>query len=356
MLRGHRVSAAVLALSIGAGLSLGVMLAPAADAAGGKTLVGTFSISAGSCSGGASGSYIRMILPSGTASGPYMSNSDSTCNDETYTLLRPGADGGLVTGSYQKSPSPAFDSKGNALADRITAPAVFYGTGFATATSPTDPQTGKSVPAPSIVANGSKLTANLSSFAVTWNNQNFNQGAPKPGGTYPGNTHAAAGTYNASTGAYTLQWTSQVVGGPFNNFTGLWHLTGKFIPANASPSQGQSQGQSKGQSAPGAGKGSTQSAQGSTSHPSTSSGAASTATSSAASSAPAGVLPSGAASTGGASPAQAHQVSATTSISHGWRAPVWLLVLIAVVAVVALLVLFNIQRAISAASKARPAA
>ena len=36
------------------------------------------------------------------------------------------------------------------------------------------------------------------------------------------------GTYNAKTHAYVLNWTSQVVGGPFNGFTGDWHLTGTF--------------------------------------------------------------------------------------------------------------------------------
>ena len=34
------------------------------------------------------------------------------------------------------------------------------------------------------------------------------------------------GTYNADTKAYTLDWTSQIVGGPFNNFSGHWHLEG----------------------------------------------------------------------------------------------------------------------------------
>jgi hypothetical protein len=182
----------------------------------------------------ASGTYLRMILPSGTASGPYLSNSDSTCSDQSYTPLSPGTDGGLEIGGYQPTPSPAFDANGNALAKRITLPAQFYGTGFALATNPTDPQTGTKVPVPTITISGTKVTADLSSWAVTWNNQNFNQGSPKPDGSYPGNTRPAAGTYNPATGAITLDWTSQVVGGPFDKFTGSWHLVG-YLDRSSGP-------------------------------------------------------------------------------------------------------------------------
>ena len=34
------------------------------------------------------------------------------------------------------------------------------------------------------------------------------------------------GTYDPDTGTYVLQWASQVEGGPFNGFTGIWHLEG----------------------------------------------------------------------------------------------------------------------------------
>jgi len=90
------------------------------------------------------------------------------------------------------------------------------------------------VPAPSIAANGTALSGNLESFGVSWNNQEFNQGSPKPGGSTPGNTTPVVGTYNPSTGSYTLQWSSQVVGGPFNGFSAFWNLTGRFIPAASS--------------------------------------------------------------------------------------------------------------------------
>src|SRR5205085_9727160 len=117
-----------------------------------------------------------------------------------------------------------------APARRITAPASFYGTSVATATSPVDPQTKRSVPAPSVTASGGRITADLRAFGVTWNNQDFNQGAPKPDGSTPGNTATGTGTYDARTGAFSLTWRSQIVGGPFDKFTGSWHFEGRFVP------------------------------------------------------------------------------------------------------------------------------
>src|SRR5580698_5523412 len=105
-------------------------LASSAEAAStGTPLIGTFALTPGSCNGGvATGTYLRMVLSGGTnASGPYFSNSDSTCSDNTYTPLAPGTAGGLITASYQTQPWPAFDSSGNALANEITAPVAFEG-------------------------------------------------------------------------------------------------------------------------------------------------------------------------------------------------------------------------------------
>ena len=224
----------VAALICAVGLCLLFVVLPAQQANAAAPLVGTLRLVAASCSGSTiSGSYLRMILPSGGPAGPYMSNSDSTCRDQSYTPLAPGTDGGLIGGAYQPQPNPAFDARGNSLAHRITAATPFYGTAFATATNPVDPQTKIAVGAPRVSVTGSSLTADLRSFAVTWNNQYFNQGSPKPDGSYPGNTRPATGTYDATTHAFTLSWTSQVVGGPFDKFTGQWHLRGTFEPATA---------------------------------------------------------------------------------------------------------------------------
>jgi hypothetical protein len=198
----------------------------------GSSLAGTLKLQAGSCAGGETGSYFRMILPGKTANGPdssYISNGNSTCSDETYTLLGPGTDGGLVIGGYQPGPSPAFDGSGNSLASQITEPVAFFGIKFSVDTSAVDAQTGQSVPVPSLNVDGSgDLSGNLEAVSAAWNNQYFNQGSPKPGGATPGLTAGPTGTYNSSTGAITLDWTSQIVGGPFNSFTGQWHFTGTF--------------------------------------------------------------------------------------------------------------------------------
>ncbi|MDT4937125.1 MAG: hypothetical protein QOG80_796 [Pseudonocardiales bacterium] len=232
---GRRFRALLATLLSGASaVAVCIVAAPPAAAAA-TALTGTFALTPGSCSGGrVSGTYLRMILPSGGVRGPYMSNSDSRCADQSFTPLSAGTDGGLMSGSYQATPQPPFDKTGNALAGRITAPAPFYGTSFATSSNPKDPQTGLAVPAPRVYASGGALSADLRAFSVTWNNQYFNQGAPKPNGSYPGNTKAASGTYSATTGAFTLDWTSQVVGGPFDKFTGQWHLAGRFVPAGGS--------------------------------------------------------------------------------------------------------------------------
>ena len=205
-------------------------------------LVGTFRIAAGECSASRSGSFFRMIQPGGSASGPFVTNSDSPCGDKSYTPLRPGSDGGLVTRTFQSQPAAPFDGAGNGKSARITAPAKFYGVDFATATNATDPQTGVKVTPPEIEVSGTVLSGDLRAFAASWNNQHFNQGAPKPDGSTPGITKRPSGSIDPSTGAFTLEWTSLIVGGPFNNFTGVWRLEGQFVSSEAAADSGASGG------------------------------------------------------------------------------------------------------------------
>lgn len=310
----------------------GIAAAPASAAP--VPLIGTFTITAGNCSGGSvSGTYLRMVLSGGTNSaGPFFSNSDSTCSDDTYTPLPPGSAGGLTSGSYQPEPSPAFDSSGNALAHRITAPVPFEGVKFATATNPVDPQTGLQVPAPTIVADGTTLSGNLEAFGVSSNNQQFNQGSPKPGGASPGNTTPVTGTYSPTTGAYTLQWSSQIVGGPFNGFSAFWNLTGRFIPSSGSSTAPTGSGSPGPVSSPStSGPGHTQTVPATNGAP-TDSQAAPTGT-----------------STTTTTPATAHAVTpgiaksrivlsshTTSTVRGGWDTPLWVVALIAVLAVLGL--------------------
>ena len=211
---------------------LGLSASPSYGATGkGKSLVGTFKLSAGKCQAGTtSGTYFRMISPGGSlTSGPFFKNPDSLCADQTYTLASPGTQGGLVTGKYQPNPVPAFSATGGALASDIVQPQGFTAINFSIATSKSDPQTKTSVPPPSITVTKGKLSGQIEAWSASWNNLYFNQGSPKPGGTHPGLTAPLAGSYNAKTHAFVITWASQVVGGPFNGFTGYWHLTGKFV-------------------------------------------------------------------------------------------------------------------------------
>lgn len=222
-----RRAVALLGAALMAGAMASIAAAPASAAP--TPLDGLFALDSGVCSGGSvTGSFFRMILPAGSTSGPFLSNSDSGCSDKSVTPLAPGTDGGLTSGGYQPQPAQAFDGAGNAVSGRVTRPVKFYGVGFATATNSTDPQTGGAAALPRISADGTTLSGDLSAFGVTWNKQVFNQGAPKPGGGLPGKTTALRGTIDRSSGAFVIEWTSQIVGGPFNNFTGLWHLAGTY--------------------------------------------------------------------------------------------------------------------------------
>jgi hypothetical protein len=203
---------------------------PTSTTSGSQTLVGTFRLTAGSDTGsGASGTYFQMISPGGTiANGPFFSNPDSSAANKAYTLLSPGTDGGLITGSYQPNPNPPFDASGNALAAAVVQPTKFTAIEFGLSTNASDPQTGKSTPVPTISVKDGKLSGQVEAWTASWNKLSFNQGTPKPDGTSPGLTAPVSGTYNSSSHEFVITWTSQVVGGPFNGFTGSWHLQGTF--------------------------------------------------------------------------------------------------------------------------------
>ncbi|NNC79206.1 MAG: hypothetical protein HKN94_03545 [Acidimicrobiales bacterium] len=191
-------------------------------------LVGLFEIAAADCGAAdaVSGSTFRMAQIGATLeSGPFIPNADSPCGDLTVTPLIPGTDGGLLTGSYQVPPDPAFDSQGSGLANGIAEPVTFFGLSFAMAT------TDEATP-PAITASDGVLTGDLSAVVAYYAGLTFNQGAPKPDGATPGLTfEAPIGTIDPDTGAYVLDWASQIVGGPFDNFTGIWHLEGTFVPS-----------------------------------------------------------------------------------------------------------------------------
>lgn len=201
-------------------------------AAGPTELVGLFTVTAGDCAGGAvtAGSYFRMAQAGGTAQdGPFIDNGDSTCGDTTFTALTPGDDGGLITGEYQEQPDPPFDDATNGTASAIITPTTFFGIDFAMATNPVDPADDIEAAAPSLTAGeDGTLTGDLGAIGVAYADLHFNQGAPKPDGSTPAGTSGPEGTYDEATGEYTLDWTSPIIGGPFDGFTGIWHFEGTF--------------------------------------------------------------------------------------------------------------------------------
>jgi len=254
----------VATMLVGTAGVAGLTASAGASSGGARQLVGLFRLTPGSAVGHQlSGTWFRMLQPDASVkNGPFMNNANSTADGGLATLLAPGTAGGFRTGAYQPQPAPAFDAGGNSLASAITVPTEFFGVKFSISTNKIDPQTNTACAPPVVVLKNGTLTADLSSWAASWNKQNFNQGAPKPvrntGAKSPGEQQAAqawsfvskrwlgavskstvsgasaTGTYNAKTGAFVLQWTSLIVGGPFNGFTGLWHLAGVYLPSGHS--------------------------------------------------------------------------------------------------------------------------
>jgi hypothetical protein len=173
------------------------------------------------------GSYFRMILPGGVDK--YFANADSRAADKTYTLFRTGRERGLKLDAFQEPPTPAFAPNGFALTRRIVQPETFAGIDFSISTAATDAQTGQKATVPRLFATGRRLTGDFRAWTAEWNSIYFNQGAPKPNGSFPGFTKPVNGTYDPRSGRYELSWYSLIVGGPFNGFTGLWHLQGKLV-------------------------------------------------------------------------------------------------------------------------------
>jgi len=170
-------------------------------------LTGTLLITSGNDSGGSpTGSYFVMRDPGGT---PIINSSTG----KTYTLLGAGTNG-LRLFTYDDGPTPAFDGSGNALADTIIQPTVFFGVLFSVATP-------RGNPVPKIIVHlgypTSTVSVDLRAWTAYWNDQTFNQGA-----------QFNATSYNPITKRIVLDWTSPITSGPFTGFTGSWHVEGRI--------------------------------------------------------------------------------------------------------------------------------
>ena len=197
-------------------------------------LNGTFKITRGTADYNkpATGSWFQMLLPNARTP---VSNGTSPAQNDNITPLSPGLEGGLRTDMFQEPPNPAFfgGTTGGALANRITTPVPFFNTNFSIVTAAKDPQDpSQTDPLPQIYQENGKLTGQITAWSAQWNGQSFNQGSPKPGGSTAAPTTALSGTFDARTNKYMLHWRSKIVGpqSGFNNFVGVWHLEGTFVP------------------------------------------------------------------------------------------------------------------------------
>lgn len=234
----------------------GTVACGSGEPAAATPLTGLLALEPGSIDGSKlSGTWFKMVQPGGNPQdGPFMPNADSPVPQGVATLLSPGTDGGLILGDFQGEPVPAFDeSNGYSLAGRVTQPTKFFNIEFGISTNKIDPQTQRELTAPTATIAGDVLSVDLSAWAASWNRQEFNQGAPKPkpreeaqipgeqrakqvwrfvagrwvgSDSVDGESPRATGTYDSKTKKFTLDWTSLIVGGPFNSFTGVWHLEG----------------------------------------------------------------------------------------------------------------------------------
>jgi hypothetical protein len=228
----------ILALAVALTVSAGALLLTAGLASAATPLSGTLGIAPGKYvpakhgkAAHYTGSYFRMLLPGATDK--YFHNPNSKAKDKTYTLFIPGSQKGLRLGAFQPPPTPAFASDGFALASSIVKPMEFAGIDFSISTAPADAQSGLPDVVPSLSVTGDRVTGDFSAWTAEWNSIYFNQGAPKPGSEpFPGPTKPVNGTYDPKTKAYQIIWYSLIVGGPFNGFTGYWHLQGTLVPSS----------------------------------------------------------------------------------------------------------------------------
>jgi hypothetical protein len=121
--------------------------------------------------------------------------------------ISPGTPGQLIDGSFQASPG-------------IFADFPFSGLPVSTFTAADCPSgcDGGGHSAPTINLAG---TSDLSSFYALWNGTYFNQG------------NSSVPAANNGDGTYTLSWSSVIVGGPFNGFTGEWTMRVQAVPVPA---------------------------------------------------------------------------------------------------------------------------
>jgi len=205
----------------------------------------------------ADGSVITRNLYSG---GSYFAMNANNPNSSQAAMLTPGVAGGIELGTYQNFvtnpdvPHPqgwkgdtdgdgiAEGSAGTGYTGLVTESSAFsafkfFGLNTYIGLNPLSYQSGQTAAAPTVsidkstcASNVCSITADFSAWEVYWNGSVFQQG-PRPVNTGP--FGVATGSYNLLTKAYSLDWVSQINGGPFNSVIGFWHIEGTVVPVPA---------------------------------------------------------------------------------------------------------------------------
>jgi hypothetical protein len=189
--------------------------------------------------------------------GSYFGLGTSNPNSSNAVMLTPGTAGGIQLGTYQNFvtnpdiPHPQ-GWKGDTNGDGIDEGAagagysrqVVEGTAFSSfkffsndtyiGLNPVSYQSAIAAPAPTVnldmttcANNLCSITADFTAWEVFWNGSVFQQG-PRPVNSGP--FGVATGSYDLLTKRYSLGWTSQINGGPFNGVTGTWYIEGELAP------------------------------------------------------------------------------------------------------------------------------
>ena len=181
--------------------------------------------------------------------GSYFAMNSANPNGSSVAMLTAGSAGGILLGTYQNFvtdpdvPHPANWDGAGALAGTgytqlVTQgsafnPFNFFGKSTYIGLNPVSYQSGVSKLAPSAdvdlndcTGTVCSMTADLSAWEVYWNGSVFEQG-PRPVNTGP--FTLATGMYDTATGKYSLDWASQINGGPFNGVGGYWHIEGTHV-------------------------------------------------------------------------------------------------------------------------------
>jgi len=194
--------------------------------------------------------------------GSYFALGDNTPNEANAVMLSAGTAGGIELGTFQSFvtnpdiPHPEGwkgDTNGDGVAEgpagagydslvsegSAFASFLFFGSPTYIGANSTSYQSGVVKSAPTVEMDFAscnpapcEFTADFSAWEVYWNGSVFEQG-PRPDSSGP--FGVASGTVDSVTGQYTLDWSSQIKGGPFSNVTGYWHLEGVFTPNTVAP-------------------------------------------------------------------------------------------------------------------------